>query len=135
MQSKRCREKSPTFGKMWIHNRSIKSSRLHPKSDKIPAGWERGRVMDFDIEKRDPSIDYVRLAYDKKIEANKNVARELFEKFKESEFKSIGEFARANNTSQPRLSMLWKRHIPEFCEERKRGKSFKDATLTQSGRE
>lgn len=53
------------------------------------------------------------------------LAHSLFEEFKKSEFKSLCEFARFKNTSQPRLTMLWKKHVAEYNENKVHGKSFK----------
>lgn len=38
------------FGKIWIHNDSLKQSKKIAKSDTIPAGWKKGRKINFEIE-------------------------------------------------------------------------------------
>lgn len=53
------------------------------------------------------------------------LAKSLFEEFKNSDARSVCEFARLKNTSQPRLTMLWKKYIPEYKQVVTHGKSFK----------
>ena len=65
------------------------------------------------------------LNYRRKKEEGKKLAEDLFEKFMQSNCRSVGEFAKIEGTTQPRLSVLWKKHIPEYRERRKQGKSFK----------
>ena len=55
----------------------------------------------------------------------KEMAHSLFEEFKNSECKSLCEFARFKNTSQPRLTMLWKKHVAEYNANKVQGRSFK----------
>jgi len=38
------------FGKIWIHNDSLKQSKKIDKSDTIPIGWKKGRKINFEIE-------------------------------------------------------------------------------------
>jgi co-chaperonin GroES (HSP10) len=68
--------------------------------------------------------DLKRKAYDKKKEDTKILAHQLFEEFKTSDCKSVCEFAKIKNTSQPRLSMLWKKYVDEYKNNRQHGKSF-----------
>ena len=65
-----------------------------------------------------------RKAYDKKKEDAAALAHQLFEEFKKSDCKSVCEFAKVKNTSQPRLSILWKRYVDEYKSARQHGKSF-----------
>jgi hypothetical protein len=69
--------------------------------------------------------DLKRKSYIKKKEDGKQLAHNLFEEFKNSNCKSVCEFAKIHNTSQPRLSALWKRYVDEYSVNRKHGKSFK----------
>lgn len=62
-------------------------------------------------------------SYERKKEEAKLMAEELFLRFKQSGIKSITAFAKANNTSQPRLTMLWKKYIPEYNQIVVHGKS------------
>lgn len=38
------------FGTKWIHNASLKTSKKIPKDDPIPNGWNKGRVINWDIK-------------------------------------------------------------------------------------
>lgn len=82
-------------------------------------------MKDFDKPIKDQNFDYKRAAYDRKKDQAKKLANELFDKFKESQYNSICAFAKANNTTQPRLCMLWKKYVDEYNQNRQHGKSFK----------
>lgn len=69
--------------------------------------------------------DSKRKSYDLKKETARLLALQLFEEFKQSGIDSVTKFAAANNTSQPRLSLLWKRYVPEYRDNRQHGKRFK----------
>lgn len=49
----------------------------------------------------------------------------LFVEFLESDVSSITKFAKMKNTSQPALTQVWKKHIPEYSTYVAHGKSFK----------
>ena len=53
------------------------------------------------------------------------LAKRLYEEFLQSGCDSIGEFQKTINSSQPRLSILWKKHLPEYRESQKQGKSYR----------
>ena len=38
---------SPVYGKMWIYNPTIKKNSYISKTDPIPAGWLKGRKMEY----------------------------------------------------------------------------------------
>jgi len=69
-------------------------------------------------------------AYTKKKDEAAIMAKELFEEFKKSSARSIGEFATMTGTSQPRLSMLWKRYVDDYQTYVKHGKSLKKTLTT-----
>lgn len=112
-------------GMIWITNRSLRENKKIKNTDSIPDGWQKGRIHDFNKPNKDPAIDYKRAAYDLKKEEARKLANELFDKFKESQYNSICAFAKANNTTQPRLCMLWKKYVDEYNQNRQQGKSFK----------
>ena len=118
-------ERNSQFGSVWIHNKILKENKKIKSHELIPEGWEKGRISNFEKPLRDPNFDYKRAAYDKRKEEARKVANDLFDKFKESQYNSICAFAKANNTTQPRLCMLWKKHVDEFNQNRQHGKSFK----------
>jgi len=113
------------FGMIWITNKTLKENKKIKKTDPIPIDWQKGRTHNFNKIKKDSNIDYKRAAYDLKKEAAKKLANELFDKFKQSQYNSICAFAKANNTTQPRLCMLWKKYVEEYNQNRQHGKSFK----------
>jgi hypothetical protein len=49
----------------------------------------------------------------------------LFNEFLQSDIDSITQFAKLKNTSQPALTQVWKKHIPEYSNYVAHGKSFK----------
>jgi hypothetical protein len=71
-----------------------------------------------------PCDDLKNLSYEKKKENAKLMAHELFNEFKNSDCKSVCEFAKLKGTSQPRLSILWKKYVDEYNQVRQQGKSF-----------
>ena len=71
-----------------------------------------------------PCENLKNIAYESRREENKKLANILFLEFKQSGVRSVCEFAKLKNTTQPRLSMLWKKHVLEYTENKKHGKSF-----------
>jgi hypothetical protein len=63
-------------------------------------------------------------SYALKKENASKLANELFNEFKTSQCTSVGQFAKLKNTSQPRLSILWKKYVTEYAENRQHGKHF-----------
>jgi Ran GTPase-activating protein (RanGAP) involved in mRNA processing and transport len=49
----------------------------------------------------------------------------LFDEFLQSEVESVTQFAKMKNTSQPALTQVWKKHVPEYSNFVAHGKSFK----------
>jgi hypothetical protein len=49
----------------------------------------------------------------------------FYEQFLKSSQNSVTKFAKEINSSQPRLTMLWKKHIPEYAKNKKHGKIYK----------
>lgn len=113
------------FGMIWITNRNLRENKKIKNTDPIPHGWQKGRTRNFDKPIKDPNINYKRAAYDLKKEEARKLANELFDKFKQSQYNSICAFAKANNTTQPRLCMLWKKYVDEYNQNRQHGKRFK----------
>jgi hypothetical protein len=64
-------------------------------------------------------------AYDRKRTEAIEMANKLFEEFKQSSATSVGEFAKMIGSSQPRLSLLWKKHVKEYQTYVKPGRSLK----------
>jgi hypothetical protein len=65
------------------------------------------------------------LALEKRNIEFKEKTRALFEEFIASDITSITQFAKLKNTSQPALTKVWKKHIPEYSEYVKQGAAFK----------
>jgi hypothetical protein len=119
-------KKNSQYNMMWIHNRTLRENKKIKKTDFIPEGWCKGRILNFDKPIRDLHYDYKAASYERKKEETKKLANNLFEEFKKSDYNSICAFAKANNTTQPRLCILWKKYVDEYNQKRKHGKSFKD---------
>ena len=49
----------------------------------------------------------------------------LFDEFLNSDIESITQFAKMKNTSQPALTQVWKKYIPDYSNYVSHGKSFK----------
>jgi hypothetical protein len=71
----------------------------------------------------------------KKRENAERLARDLYNSFIESNCESVTSFAKSNGTSQPRLTMLWKKYIPEYNNNKEHGVSFKQSILNSDIKE
>lgn len=65
------------------------------------------------------------LAYNEKRLNFAIYAKELFDEFLNSDSQSITQFAKLKKTSQPALTQLWKKHIPDYSMYVQHGKPFK----------
>lgn len=116
-------DRNSQWGTRWIHNKLLKKSMKIPKKDALPLGWEVGRILKFDKKPhKSHSVHNKALQQDK----NKKIARDLYLKYVDGNFRSIREFVRLGNYnySHVSLTLMWKKHIPEFKENVKHGKRF-----------
>ena len=131
-QSERMTTSSHMLGKNWISN---ENETVLIDRDVAISKVEAGEYIFGKTAKRDKCGHLVkehcisckskkRNAYDLKKEKAKELALKLFEEFKTSGCESIGEYAKITNTTQPRLSALWKKYVPEYNEKRQQGKRF-----------
>jgi hypothetical protein len=60
----------------------------------------------------------------RKVEFEKKT-KAMFKEFLESDVESITQFAKLKNTSQPALTRVWKKYVPEYLEYAKPGTPFK----------
>lgn len=109
------------YGYFWIHNKELKVSKKVPGNYTVPDGWEIGRIINFDKKKKRSADEY---KIDRNIEARK-MAYDLYQSFINSDCQSVTAFAKSVKTSQPRLTILWKKYVPEYNQNKKHGKSFK----------
>jgi len=110
------------YGTRWIHNKKLQKSKKIKKQDLTPDGWCDGYVWKWNKPKKQSKYEM----YQKRKESSEVLAKELFERFKQSEYNSICQFALANGTTQPRLCMLWKKYVEEYRNNREHGKPFKN---------
>jgi len=66
-----------------------------------------------------------KLALDQRKSDFEAKTKALFKEFLESDVTSITQFAKLKNTSQPALTRVWKKYIPEYLEYVKHGRPFK----------
>jgi hypothetical protein len=109
------------YGFFWIHNKQLKVSKKVPGNYTLTDGWEMGRIINFDKKKKRSADEY---KIDRNIEARK-MAHDLYQSFINSDYQSVTAFAKSVKTSQPRLTILWKKYVPEYNQNKKHGKSFK----------
>jgi hypothetical protein len=124
------------FNMKWIHNPVLRQSKRINKTDIIPEGWRKGRVINFDSFNKRQELNYqkqVKKATRKKIKQEKNVlnkkrqlerqhnkqvfARKLYNIFLSSGCRSVRDFLHAQkeyNYSLTSLCKLWKKFIPEY---------------------
>ena len=111
-------------GTKWVHNKAMQISKRIRCDAPLDDGWCLGRVLNWN-KTPDNKMSKAEM-YQKRRDDAKKLAQKLFDLFINSEYTSICEFARANNTTQPRLSALWKKHVKEYNDSRAHGKSFKN---------
>ena len=143
-------ERNSQYGTMWIFNVELKENKKIPKSNHIPIGWERGRVLNFDTyknkllakEERKNIINNKKnlLIRDqekikiKKEEEKETIKKErkkyildLYDTFTSGNYYSVSEFHKLNKVTVSRmtLSKRWRKWIPEYKENSKEGRRFK----------
>lgn len=111
------------FGTKWVHNQEQKISKKISIDHPIEDGWSLGRIINFD-KKPKQQLTKSEL-YQKRRKEGADLANKLFDNFINSTYTSVCEFAKATGTTQPRLCMLWKKHVPAYNAARAHGKSFK----------
>jgi len=121
--------KNGSFGRKWYYDPITLLNGKFLK-DEIPSGWILGRnpksVGKCKIcEKETHHVDVEYCRSHSNYEKTKKLAENLYTDFISSECKSVCEFARLINSSQPRLSKLWNKWIPEYKKISSQGKSFK----------
>lgn len=127
-----------SYDKSWYYNpETLENGKFLPED--VPSGWVKGRrtvpynrcrVCGTKIESRyNKTCSTECLLSVKKETGNaKKFAEETFNRFMNSNYTSVTQFAKAMGMTQPRLCQLWKRHIPEYSDNRKHGKPFKRAS-------
>lgn len=137
------------FGSMWIHNTVLRVSKKIPKTDVIPDGWEKGRVVDFEKYESSKMIKQnkvitkqekqrqkdllviqrqkKKLADDIAKKERKEYILNLYDEFIAGEYYSVSEFHRIAKVTVSRmtLSKCWRKCIPEYKENSKEGKRFR----------
>lgn len=109
------------FNKIWIHNVQLKKSRKISKYDTVPEGWQLGRIVNFNKTAK-IKIDTRKI----KEEEYRLLAQRLYDSYINGDFKSIREFCRLDNYKHSHVSLirLWKKYIPGFAENVKKGRRF-----------
>jgi hypothetical protein len=121
------------FGSVWIFSLNEKQNKKNDSGTKIPDGWERGRVPDFDIYFSNARLEQNKIAKKKELTRLKRITRikkkhycyrrsaeylsikskVLFKKFKTSEL-SLRKFACSVNETPMTLSRLFRKYEKEY---------------------
>lgn len=137
-------------GLMWIHNIDLKQNKKVYKNTKIPSGWQKGRIVNFDLwllkqeeirQRRNQKLEKQKekiaqqecirsLAQQEKKKSQietKNYIVGLYEEFKLGNYYSVKEFHKINDikVSRMTISKYWRKYIPEYKENSKEGKRFR----------
>jgi mRNA-degrading endonuclease YafQ of YafQ-DinJ toxin-antitoxin module len=129
------------FGSIWISNIELRTSKKISKSVKIPAGWQVGRIVDFDKyiakqfkkelkeAKKKSSIDQKNQQKNQTTvekEKYKESILKLYDQFKSGNYYSVRDFHTKNNLQVSRMTLTnyWTKWIPEYKEKSKEGKRF-----------
>ena len=115
------------YDTQWIYNNDLKESKKIPKSEKIPEGWLKGRVLNFSYLDKCCNICGNNLQLIKKSKSEicnicknknlKNIKEKyvlMYNKFINDDYESINKFAQDNNISHVSLIKNWKILIPEY---------------------
>jgi hypothetical protein len=115
--------KNSQYGTIWIHSLKLKLSKKISKTDTIPNGWERGRVLNFELAlklKEDKSFQGKSLESINKIEKKRENKKIKIAKLKEwcTLYSKVGfdEFVKITGYkySKPNLVTLFARWVPDF---------------------
>ena len=107
------------YGTCWVSHitlrltKNIKNNELQLY---LEDGWVKKRIMDFNRYKKSQGQKEARIRTQETTKKNKvSEMIELYNLFSSGNYSSLREFARLNNTyTAQHLSIMWKRHIPEF---------------------
>lgn len=120
MSNSQSGKKNSQYGKVWIYNLDLRQSISVSKDNLdyyLESGWIKGRVIDFDLTKKNIANKELKiLKYERQKAQKKVLAKKLFEQFLDSGCDSIRKFSIRDDVthSQGSLSLLWKRWIPEL---------------------
>ena len=129
--------KNPSYGKNWFHNPET-GEVIKTESQNKPDGWVSGRRSVKCKVCGKPTLKlWHRYCEEHRSQGRKNTiqtnsvsetkpkAERLWEQFLESDCTSVTSFAKVIGVSQPGLTKLWSKYIPEYQSKKKQGKSFK----------
>jgi len=127
------------YGKRWIHCPDNRTNKRILNTEELPNGWKEGRRLNWNKQticnvckepKKNPKSSVCKnCAYETKREQNKQNAYAVFKKYVDSEFDSLTSYANKNNTSQPRLTKLFSKHIVGYSDIQKHGIKVKKEDL------
>ena len=107
----------------WIHNIALRESKKISKSEKIPKGWNKGRIINFDfLHQKEQQKKQRELEKQEKFKREVDLYREYY-----TIYKKVGwnEFVKQTQYphSKPNLVTRFKRLLPEFIPQngKKRG--------------
>lgn len=124
------------YDTQWIYNNDLKESKKIPKSEKIPEGWLKGRVLNFSYLDKcciecGNNLNLIKKSKTKicgncKFKYTELKYKELFAKFKNGNYKSINEFSKSDDcdVSVVALSKYWNKYIAEYNHISKQGKCY-----------
>jgi len=131
-------DKNPSWGKHWFHNPETGET-IKTELRNKPEGWLKGK-RSVRCQVCGEPTRFTRHKYCDKhreqgrlksksaaaIKENKPKAEDLWQQFLDSEFDSVTSFAKSIGTSQPRLTQLWNKYIPDYQKNKRHGRSFKE---------
>lgn len=124
-------ENNSQYGTRWIHNLKQQTCKKISKTSDLPMGWQEGRRVNWSDQNtcsickghksKSKALVCKDCAYNLKRAKNKQSAYTEFKKYVNSEFDSLTSYANNNNTSQPRLTKLFKTHIVGYSDIQQHG--------------
>lgn len=115
-------EKNSQFNTMWIYSEELEINKKINKKDKIPTGWKKGNVQNFNkyfdkIEMKKEAVHKRMLEKEKRINLNKKEAKRLISLFDVGVYMSLRSFALSDHydKSFKSLSVFFRKYLPGYA--------------------
>lgn len=112
-------EKNSQYGKRWIHNKQLKTSKRIGNIDPLPKDWEEGRIVDFEshsnmLQKRENNKLKTKQKREKKRQENIKFYVEWYKIYQQTNFKEFCQIT-GYNKSQQNLCSKFQVYVKEYA--------------------
>jgi hypothetical protein len=111
-------ERNSQYGKRWVHNKSLRTSKRIGNTAPLPKGWEEGRIVDFDaydnkIKKREINKIKNKQARETHKQEKIKFYTEWYKIYEKTNFKEFCQIT-GYNKSQQNLCSMFKTFVKEY---------------------